>query len=502
MRESGSDADLREQYFARVLPVLGRGLEGRVVEVEGLGLLGRVVEMLVSCRLETVRVARSRRRIEPAAWPLTRMTDRPAGARGPDTARRRMRDHLAWKNGFVPVRWRGTGPADLKLRALLDRRGGPGRIDWDESHARITMHVPDGDDDSWRDLSNTVARVARDLLMGRSAWPCGTTLLGHPLWPWAPETVPGKRHRVPFSRPSSHVMVVGLGSIGSEVVRALRPRVARWTLVDGARVSVHNPQRQWFGTTEIGALKVEALRRRLGEGVAARTLARSPGAADTADLEALLECDRPDLVILSTGTRDDLALAEVLRRRDIPHVIAYAYPRARFFEVSVVLPGTPCLSCWRGHLYRGPASALPVPDEVGAMLYAMPSGEGRDLAFTELVAEPATAIETGRLVDVVARCARELLAPAGRRSPWFRRMLAEETTCLIGGNVVEIREDGEAAYGLTFPGQVVRLGLEDIVGIEEHPVCGACGRRLTARFRVDLPAVDGDDADRGMLATP
>ena len=75
--------------------------------------------------------------------------------------------------------------------------------------------------------------------------------------------------------------------------------------------------------------------------------------------------------------------------------------------------------------------------------------------------------EEKRIAEVVARTARELLAPPSERSAWFVRMLAEDTTCLLGGNVAERTADGQAAYGIELPGQVLRLGLEDICGVAE-----------------------------------
>jgi len=47
-------------------------------------------------------------------------------------------------------------------------------------------------------------------------------------------------------------MVVGCGSIGSELVRRLASSGCRFSLVDPGTVSVFNPHRQWFGTDDIG----------------------------------------------------------------------------------------------------------------------------------------------------------------------------------------------------------------------------------------------------------
>src|SRR5207248_2026907 len=123
----------------------------------------------------------------------------------------------------------------------------------------------------------------------------------------------------------------------------------------------------------------------------------------------------------------DAALAEELVLRRIPHVVAYAYPQARFFEVTVIERGTPCLHCYRGNLFRGLESAAPIADEAAAFMYGARDDATRANAYRNLVAEPASAIETGRIADVAWLCVLELLAPRGSRSPWFGRVLASRT---------------------------------------------------------------------------
>jgi hypothetical protein len=78
------------------------------------------------------------------------------------------------------------------------------------------------------------------------------------------------------------------------------------------------------------------------------------------------------------------------------------------------------------------------------------------------------------------------------RTPWFTRVLADATTCLIGGNAA-------GAYGITTPGQVIRLGPEDIAGAESHLRCGVCKRRLEVALHTALPDTP-DEADAALLA--
>ncbi|MBI2570255.1 MAG: ThiF family adenylyltransferase [Candidatus Schekmanbacteria bacterium] len=298
------------------------------------------------------------------------------------------------------------------------------------------------------------------------------------------------------------MMVVGCGSVGSEVVRLLAGRISHWTLVDNGCVSVFNPHRQWFGTAEIGTRKVLALRRRLAP---AEVLAidRACDAERLDDFRSVLRRARPHLVVLSAGTSEQGPLARVLWRMGVPHVVAWAYPQARYFEVNVVLPqhGTPCLHCLRSHLAAGPAAPPPVRDELASFLYQELSGADREQAYRDLVAEPATPVDTARLAAVTTACVVEALRPPLDRAPWFRRLLREKTTCLLGGNqVTEI--GGRPAYGIQRPGQVIRLGLEDLVrGTGACPGCGRClpvaaGERAA---EANEPNLSSRAADEGLL---
>lgn len=92
----------------------------------------------------------------------------------------------------------------------------------------------------------------------------------------------------------------------------------------------------------------------------------------------------------------------------------------------------------------------------------------------------------------------DMLRTRASRSAWFKRMLAEKTTCLLGGNVVEVTEEGETAYGISSPGQVIRLGLNDLKGVREER-CVCCSRILTPTYRVPVPQVEVSETDIGLL---
>ena len=423
-----------DDYFARVRPLLGEGLSRKALRFEGdPEVAALVIELLASCMLEQV--------VGGAAFAAQH----------------------AWKRPFAPLR---TSHARVDAR-LVARRGPPALAIADRT---VTMTADPADVLACVDVSAHAARALRDLMLGA---PVALT----PRQPFDPRGIAADVR-------GKHVMVIGCGSLGSEAVRMLAP--ARFTLVDDATVTVYNLARQWFGAADVGRPKVDALQDRLD---VARTWRTRLEAADLPALEALLRDDPPDVVVLATGTHHHAMLAELLWRLGIAHVGACCYPRARYFEVSIVAPRerTPCLHCFRGHLYRGPAE--PVPDEVAAFLYEPVADTVRAQRYTDLVAEPASQIETLRAAHVLARCAVELLAPV--RSAWFTRVLAESTTCLVGGNAA-------GAYGITHPGQVLRLGLDDIAGATDQIRCAVCDRTMQVALRAELPVLD-DAADAAFL---
>lgn len=440
-----------DDYFARVRPLLGAGLSRAVVAVDDpdgeVALLA--IELLASCMLEHVVAG--------------------------DAARAAIARAHAWKRPFAPLRTAAiTTPPDARIVA----RRGPAGIAW--APGTVTLTADPVDVLAYADVSYHVARGLRDALLGRAPWPRAT-----PRQPFDPRGIP-------LAVAGRHVVVIGCGSLGSEAVRLLARPGVRFTLVDDAAVTVYNLARQWYGAADVGLPKVEALRARLAaRGLAARTWRTRLDAPELPAFEALLRDDPPDLVLLATGTHHHAMLAELLWRLGVAHVAACCYPRARYFEVTAIAPreGTPCFHCFRGHLDRGPSE--PIPDEVAAFLYEPVTDAERARRYTDLVAEPASQIETLRAAHVLARCAAELLAP--RRSPWFARALAEDTTCLLGGNAA-------GAHGITAPGQVLRLGLADLSGSAGRVRCDVCGRVLELAPRdVPAPAPLDDDAAAAAL---
>jgi hypothetical protein len=450
-----------DDYFARVRPLLGTGLAGHAVEIDDGELALHAVEMLAGCMLQDLRVTR------------------------PETVAPLV-DHLVWKQPFQPLRF-----GDRSDATIATRRGAETSLAWSPAH--VTMTLDPTDPLGRLDASYHVARTIRDALLLGTPWPAGTQWYGRAAWPFSGSATPVASAPDYAALAGRHIMVIGCGSVGSEAMRALAGCGVRWTVIDDATVTVFNLARQWYGAEEVGRPKVLALQQRLGASCV-RAWRTQLEAGDLPALETLLRADPPDVVMLATGTHHHAMIGQLLWRLGIPHVSAHCYPQARFFEVSIVSPRerTPCLHCFRGHLDRGAPEPAPITDEVARFLYRPISDRERARLYTDLVAEPATRIETMRAAAILARASLELCA--SRRSAWFERVLAAGTTCLLGGNVARRLADGSFAYGIREPGQVIRLGLEDLTGSVD---CEVCKRRVTV---AQLPPVNADaDPDAALM---
>ncbi|HEY5936898.1 MAG TPA: ThiF family adenylyltransferase, partial [Kofleriaceae bacterium] len=360
----------------------------------------------------------------------------------------------------------------------------------------VTLTVDPTDPLGWIDASYHVARTIRDALLVGTPWPTGTRWYGRAAWPFSASATPVVASSPDYAALAGrHVMVIGCGSVGSEAMRALVDTGARWTVIDDATVTVFNLARQWYGAEEVGRPKVLALQQRLG-GARVRAWRTQLETRDLPALETLLRADPPDVTMLATGTHHHAMIGQLLWRLGIPHVSAHCYPQARFFEISIVSPRerTPCLHCFRGHLDRGAPEPAPITDEVARFLYRPISDGERARLYTDLVAEPATRIETMRAAAILARAALELCAT--RRSAWFDRALAAGTTCLLGGNIATRLADGSFAYGIREAGQVIRLGLEDLA---ESVDCSICRRRVTVAHQPQTVVSTDGDADAALL---
>lgn len=490
---------LREQYFERIRPVLGDGLRGARVAARNLSLTGRTVELLNACGLDGLIAPGAP---ETPTWPLDQTCRGPCLDRPAKSARELLLHYLHWKNEFETFRLQEHGRAQLTLEGKLVGTGLAPRVAFDSDRKIIRLEIAQGDLFGQREASWVAAFNAREILLGRKPWPDEPVICGVQAWPFArPRAAPTQLEIPPLKLAGRHLLVIGVGSLGSEFVRLLAASGCRWTLADPGRVSLHNPVRQWYGTSEIGRPKVNCLADRLRPH-RVRPILGAFGERTLPHFQALIEEDPPDLALLASGTLDHAALSEKLWALGVPHLAACAFPRARFFEVSPILPAenTPCLHCFRGHLYRGAEAVPALDEELSRFLYEEVPAHGRDQAWTDLVAEPASALETSRIAEVAGRCALEMLRPPPDRAGWFSNLLTESTTCLLGSNRPQKTEDGDWAYGITYPGQVIRLGLGDLAGAEDSLSCPVCHRHLQITHRLQLPTSDDTLIDHALLS--
>lgn len=151
---------------------------------------------------------------------------------------------------------------------------------------------------------------------------------------------------------NSHIVVVGLGSIGSVVAETLADfAVGKLTLVDPDRLLRHNVVRHRLGVRDIGRFKVNAMAEYLSQ--RHRELEIDPWPANViseADIMRPLFRDA-DLVI---GATDGVAARQVInhlaRRAGTSLVLACVLENGALGEILRLRPQTGCLSCHRRNL--------------------------------------------------------------------------------------------------------------------------------------------------------
>jgi hypothetical protein len=258
------------------------------------------------------------------------------------------------------------------------------------------------------------------------------------------------------------VMIVGCGSLGSQVARTLVAAGAAHDLilVDPAPVTTADLVSEFYRADQVGQNKADALAASLmrlvpaaqASGWIPSVFADGWNGALTANAHwsflrvshrpgryahfgALLTDRRPALVVLTTGGVGDAALADLLRERGIPHIVGRCDTDVTHYA-AVVVNGAqgPCFHCLGGDLLA--------PAQTGT---------------------PGTMVETGRAADLIARLAWQLGQRPTSHAAWFRTLLAAGQGALVGGNTVgRVRllppapgTPPPTTYGITLPGQVV-----------------------------------------------
>lgn len=477
---------LADSHFARVTPVVGAALRERRVGLLGCAAGAEVAALLAASGVLRWALAAG----APAApgSPLARRfgpatTRQAANVALAAALRAHHGERLPWafvplaKVGYDLLIAAGDAATHAYAQAIAARRGCPllllppdPRPDPASWAAGFPVARPPGAVEAYLSPDPfAAAAVARALLLRGTpqARPDLEALLAA-----APPELPpaAPAFRTPPDAPALRghtALVVGLGSLGSQIALELGRSVGRLVLADGAEVSAANPARQLYRSAQVGRRKPAALGEQLGAILGPAAPAVVQVSADLRHEEVvagLAANEGVDLAVLATGTLADFALARGLRAAGVPHLAARCYPRARFWEaVLVPSPAAPCLGCLRGHLYAGPTPP-PTPEE--AARYAAPG---------DLQGEPATLVESGWAAACAAALALQLLAPAGLREAWAAELLAAGRSCLIGG-AYAVAAGAGPAYGIARPGQVRAFGVESIAGSAAERICADCGR--------------------------
>jgi len=511
-------------YFSRIEPVLGPGLADKRLAWLNLTECEPVIELLVGCRLRRFIWLETEGEAQQLEQRLQQHNHFEAGWEfkpfAPDAP-----PNLLLAGGSPEIMLTGLKLAQLwKVPALLfsglSELGGYKAVAivcLPEANLEVEQsfleQLPEADSRLEPEVIALVAAVAKALLLEGTPYnrydykhlfnTLGQTvlLMGHSEWPWqvrftqaskinynsklgSQNFIPGFQ---PLSSPPTHVAIFGCGGLGSLIAKELNlAGVARFSLLDSGKVQIFHPVRQFYHTSQLGHPKVYALTENLlGQDYSFKHYPARLGQPRfyygsktivsynlklndnwvAAVLERLVTDIQPNLAVITTGTNLDYYLARALQRAKIPYLVARCYPRSRYFELIFSLPakGTPCFDCLRGHLYTGPHPGLTEEEQARYE-------HGRAVT---LEAEPATLVETSRAAAVAARLGLEMLSSV--QAGWFRELIAEGQTCLIGANETQYTAQGWA-YGLSLPGQVAAFGLNQLFSSEKVAVCPTCGR--------------------------
>ena len=79
----------------------------------------------------------------------------------------------------------------------------------------------------------------------------------------------------------------------------------------------------------------------------------------------------------------------------------------------------------------------------------------------------------------------ELLLDPELRSEWFNSCLAGDRSCFVGANLTQKTDEGAYAYGVTFPGQMVVYGMDELIRVDEDVyTCPTCQRSYSVQNKI------------------
>src|SRR5664280_1381478 len=254
------------------------------------------------------------------------------------------------------------------------------------------------------------------------------------------------------------VLVAGLGSVGSRMTEDLvRCGVGHFTIVDPDRVEGPNLSRTVYSAADLGALKADALERRLRAIDPAVAVEKHPTSIGKTDLPALLT--DADLVVAATDDMNEQALlAHHAYAANVPLVACALYRAAAAGEVVLAVPEA-ATACWLCAVGPKTSSGSYRPDsnyDLGGRL----AGEVALGPSIHLVAGIASSLAVGLLAGPDT--------PAGRP---IKQLLAERRTL----GLVTTTPHWEF-FPKVFQGMDHQYAPQSVwVRVEPTPSCPVCG---------------------------
>lgn len=197
---------------------------------------------------------------------------------------------------------------------------------------------------------------------------------------------------------SKRVMVVGLGSFGSQIsIELAKAGVGEFALMDFDRIELHNLARHTATTHDLGRLKTDVIADAItGKNPYAKI---ERFAIDINDYPELLieQCNKADVVICATdNNKSRFNLSDALVKTSTVGIFGRAITRAEGGDVFCYRPGGPCYCCLLGNGWYD-ATMEEITDEVSARR------NGRIAAYTS--AEDADAmVQVGLSADIEPMC--------------------------------------------------------------------------------------------------
>jgi proteasome lid subunit RPN8/RPN11 len=276
---------------------------------------------------------------------------------------------------------------------------------------------------------------------------------------------------VASSLQSARVLLVGLGSGGSQTAEALtRASVEHFILIDPDQVGPENLSRSVYQLLDVGKDKTEALAARLAAinpAVIARTVASSLNDVPDEDLIAMVK--ESDLVIAATDDpKAQMKLNHTAWALGVPAIFGGIYAGGQAGEVVFTVPGLDQIRCYRC--------------ATGNRRYGNRGDAGINYGTGQLNAEPALGADISHIVTVSVKIAIGLLelSTAGAA----RHSAANLVAGALANNYQFVIVSTVPEYGFfprVFAGTAAQHGYQSVwMSVAANPDCPTCGTRPVA----------------------